>query len=158
MSSPDSLPPDIPTNGPSGEIQFHSEGIAFRLRHIRRMRDWMRSVAREKGRTLLALNVIFCDDDFLHDVNLRYLQHDTLTDIITFPYSQDIDIQGDIFISVERVRENASQFEASFQEELRRVIIHGVLHLCGLGDKSPEEQKEMREAEDRALAQWKATA
>ncbi len=147
-------PSSVRPDGLTGQIQFHSEGSPFRPKHIRRLRQWIASVIREKGKNLHSLSIVFCDDDYLHQVNLRYLKHDTLTDIITFPYSELPDIEGDILISVERVRENARLYHVSFSEELRRVMIHGVLHLCGLEDKTPEDKRQMRKAENEALSYW----
>ncbi len=98
------------------------------------------------------INVIFCDDSFLLEMNIKYLNHDTLTDIITFDYNEGSAISGDIFISIERVRENAGIFSKSFAEELHRVIIHGVLHLCGYKDKSRKDQVVMRMKEETYLA------
>jgi rRNA maturation RNase YbeY len=97
------------------------------------------------------VNYIFCDDDYLLDLNIKYLNHNTLTDIISFDDSQGDEIQGDIFISVERVFENAQHYEVSFENELHRVMIHGILHFIGLKDKLKGEAQIMREAENNAL-------
>ena len=97
------------------------------------------------------INYIFCDDDYLHKLNVEFLNHDTLTDIISFDYSVGKIIQGDIFISIERVKDNASDFKVSFLEELHRVIIHGVLHFCGYKDKTDEDSKVMRSKENAYL-------
>lgn len=90
----------------------------------------------------------------MQQLNVEYLQHDTFTDIITFPYTQAPDIEGDIFVSIERVQENAQTYQVPFEEELRRVLIHGILHLCGYGDKTSAEKQCMTEKENEALAHW----
>ena len=97
------------------------------------------------------LNYIFCDDEYLHKINVEFLQHDTLTDIISFDYTMGKLVSGDIFISVERVKENASQFKVPFEEELHRVIIHGVLHYMGYKDKTDDEKQIMRDKENTCL-------
>ena len=107
------------------------------------------------GKKVGDIGYLFCDDDYLIEVNRTYLNHDTYTDIITFDYVEKNVISGDIMISVERVRENATVFETSFEDELHRVIIHGVLHLLGQGDKTKEEAEEMRKKESDALELWK---
>ena len=94
---------------------------------------------------------MFCDDEYLHRLNVQYLNHDTLTDIISFDYSMGKTISGDIFISVERVEDNAKDFEVDFSTELHRVIIHGILHYCGFKDKTEDDSKLMRAKEDEAL-------
>jgi probable rRNA maturation factor len=113
-------------------------------------------IIQEEGQRLVALTFIFCSDEYLHKINVEYLDHDTLTDIITFPYRQLPEVEGDIFISLDRIKENARQFDTSFENELLRVIIHGVYHLCGYGDKSEEEAVTMRSKENHALEQWSA--
>jgi rRNA maturation RNase YbeY len=114
--------------------------------------NWLEPIiAQEKGE-LSFLNIIFCTDAYLLELNMDYLQHDTLTDIITFPYASPPKVEGDIFISIERIRENAEQLNIPFERELTRVIIHGVLHLCGYGDKTPEDKNKMTAKEDEALA------
>lgn len=100
------------------------------------------------------INYLFCDDEYLLDVNQRYLNHDTYTDIVTFDYVTANLISGDIIISVDRVKENAGIFGVPFEQEFRRVVIHGVLHLLGQGDKTDSEAAEMRRLEEEALALW----
>ena len=130
-----------------GPIQYYSEDISFQLDDDVKVSTWLEeSVVAEKG-NLVALNFIFCSDDYLHRLNVQYLQHDTLTDVITFPYSEG-QVEGDIFISIDRVRENARVFESGFTKELYRVMIHGVLHLLGYGDKSETEKQLIREKEN----------
>ena len=109
---------------------------------------WIAESIKSEEHSLEEVNYIFCDDDYLHKLNVEFLNHDTLTDIISFDYSVGKIIQGDIFISVERVKENASDFEVPFLEELHRVIIHGVLHYCGYKDKTPRDSLLMREKEN----------
>ncbi len=133
-------------------ITFHIEQLDFELTQASRIQDWISTVIKQRDCRLIQLNYIFCSDEYLHEINLEYLQHDTYTDIITFPYQNPPIVEGDIFISIDRVRENAQQFGVTFEQELLRVIIHGVLHLCGQGDKSAEEQQQMRKLEDWALA------
>ena len=110
-------------------------------------------MASSHKRRITALNYIFCSDHLLLDINQEYLSHDTYTDIITFDYS-DIPgrIEGDIYISVDRIAENAAKFKVSLREELARVMAHGLLHLCGFGDKTPAEKVEMRKEEEMALS------
>ena len=114
---------------------------------------WITSVIEARGGKLGDLTYIFCDDEYLHEINVAYLQHDTLTDIITFPFAEFPTVSGDLFISTERVRDNAAEFGQSFTDELHRVIIHGVLHLCGQSDKGEDQQAEMRQLENWALAE-----
>lgn len=138
--------------GEEAAIQFFSEDIPFEYPHPIIAQSWIdQIVALENCRLSAELNFVFCSDDYLHRMNIEYLNHDTLTDIITFPYSEPPNISGDIFISIDRVRENARQYEVPFIAELHRVMIHGVLHLCGYSDKTPEEQKTMRAKENEAL-------
>ena len=132
-------------------IDFHSEQIEFDLERPEEVAAWIEAVIEQEEHVLLQLNFIFCSDDYLHAINVEYLQHDTLTDIITFPYSSPPQIEGDLFISIDRVRENALEFEVPFHHELLRVMIHGVLHLCGYGDKSPDEVRAMRAKEEEKL-------
>ena len=113
--------------------------------------EWISAVILSEDKKEGEINYIFCDDDYLHKINVEYLQHDTLTDIISFDYSVGNELNGDIFVSVERVRENAQEFNVSFEEELRRVIIHGVLHYCGYKDKSEEDEQLMRSKEDEKM-------
>ncbi|MBC7552951.1 MAG: rRNA maturation RNase YbeY [Taibaiella sp.] len=101
------------------------------------------------------LNYIFCDDDYLLVINKQYLDHDTLTDIITFDLSEGTTLVGEIYVSVDRVKENAKQFNVSYIDELHRVIFHGALHLCGFKDKKPEDEREMRTQEDKCLLNYK---
>jgi probable rRNA maturation factor len=114
--------------------------------------NWLSAVILSEGKKEGEINYIFCDDEYLHKINLEYLNHDTLTDIISFDYTMGNQISGDIFISVERVQDNATDFKVSFEEELRRVMVHGVLHYCGYKDKGEEEELLMRSKENEKLA------
>ncbi|MBI5917284.1 MAG: rRNA maturation RNase YbeY [Bacteroidetes bacterium] len=135
----------------NGAICFSSEEIGFELENEAEARGWLNKLIEQEGKSLRLLNFIFCPDDYLLRLNLEYLHHDTLTDILTFPYADPPIIEGDIFISIDRVRENAPAYGATFEQELHRVMAHGVLHLCGYGDKTSDEQKQMRQKEDEAL-------
>ncbi len=137
-------------------ILYFKEDIVFDLPSETRLEAWIASTIAKEQADLQQLNYIFCSDAYLHQLNLDYLQHDTLTDIITFPYAAPPLVQGDIFISIDRIRENATTFGVSFEQELLRVMIHGVLHLCGYGDKTDEEATLMRAKENEALEGWKA--
>src|SRR6478752_7688160 len=113
--------------------------------------EWISAVISSEDKKEGEINYIFCDDDYLHKINIEYLQHDTLTDIISFDYSVGNELNGDIFVSIERVLENASDFNVPFEEELRRVLIHGVLHYCGYKDKSEEDERLMRAKEEEKM-------
>lgn len=134
-------------------IDFHAEGIDFALDNEVIVIEWLKQILQQEHKVLQHISIIFCSDSYLHELNIQYLNHDTFTDIITFYYTSPPDIEGDIFISIDRVKENASTFAGAFQEELHRVIAHGVLHLCGYGDKSVIEKTIMTEKENEALHQ-----
>lgn len=138
-------------NEPQTGVSFFFEDVEFDLPDWENLSDWLQTIAREEGKPFLELNIIFCSDEYLRQVNVEHLNHDYYTDIITFPYSENA-IHGDIFISSERVEENAMLHQISFMTELYRVMAHGVLHLAGYGDKAPAEQKIMRSKEDFYLA------
>jgi rRNA maturation RNase YbeY len=131
-------------------ILFHFE-TSFKLQNKILYKKWIQFFTRQLGKKIGEVNYIFCTDEYLHDLNVKYLNHDTLTDIITFDYSEKEILNGDIFISVERVKENSEEFKNNFQEEMKRVIAHGVLHLSGFKDKKKEDKAIMRNQEDRAL-------
>ena len=134
-------------------IHFFSEETDFVPGQKMAIREWLRETARHEGFGIGELNFIFCSDHYLLSINQQYLQHDTYTDIVTFDNSEKQDqLAGDIFISIDRVRENARKYQVREEEELHRVIVHGVLHLCGYGDKGPAEKKKMTEKEDYFLA------
>ncbi|MFY8009922.1 MAG: rRNA maturation RNase YbeY [Flavobacterium sp.] len=113
--------------------------------------DWLSEVISSELKNEGEINYIFCDDDYLLEINQQYLDHDTLTDIISFDYSVGNELHGDIFISVERVRDNAKDFSVPFEDELKRVMVHGVLHYCGYKDKSESDERLMREKEEEKM-------
>lgn len=117
-----------------------------------RLKDWIAATIISEGYELGDISYVFCDDDYLHKLNVEFLNHDTFTDIISFDYRMGKQINGEIFISIPRVAENASIYKVSFNQELHRVMIHGVLHYCGYKDKTPEEETLMRTKEDQALS------
>lgn len=116
-----------------------------------KVKSWIKSVAEKRGFKVGEISYIFCSDDYLLDINKTYLKHDFYTDIITFDYTDAKKISGDLYISIDRVRDNAQELNLGFEQELHRVIIHGVLHILGLKDKTEEEAKEMRKAEEECL-------
>lgn len=137
-------------------IRFSVQSGEFELEEAPKVRQWVAEVVKRRGKSVGNINYLFCDDEYLLGVNQQYLQHDTYTDIITFDYVAGGLVSGDIMISVERVGENAAKFGVPFGQELHRVIIHGVLHLLGQGDKSEAEAREMRRQEEEALGLWNA--
>ena len=132
------------------KINFYSEN-EFQLEEEISYESWIERVIESENKKLEEISYIFCDDDYLLDINMKYLDHDTYTDIISFDYSVGNILQGDIYISIDRVEENSREFNVSFEEELRRVIIHGVLHLCGYKDKTEEESALMGLKEEEKL-------
>jgi len=134
-------------------ITFQTENIAFPNIKRNETKRWIKKIASEYGKKIGDIHYIFCNDERILEINNQYLAHDYYTDIITFDYSEKEVISGDMFISLDTVRSNSEKFGTAYEEELYRVIIHGVLHLCGVNDVTKEEEKRMREAEDRALAQ-----
>ena len=134
------------------KISFHYVDIRFPLNQRKQLKEFLLVLFKKEGRQVDQINYIFCDDKYLLQLNQDYLNHDTLTDIITFELSPpDVPLISDIYISVERVRENAGFFKTPFYKELHRVIFHGALHLCGYKDKSKTEISRMRSAEDKYL-------
>ena len=139
-------------------ITFQSEEIKYTLKEKTRHKLWLAKLAAKEKYSILELNYIFCSDDYLHQVNLDYLNHDTYTDIITFDNSEDKKskiIEGDIFISVERVKENAAKYTAKLDDELHRVMAHGLLHLMGYRDKTAKDTALMREKEEESITLFK---
>jgi rRNA maturation RNase YbeY len=135
-------------------ISFHSEGIKFNLKNKAILKKWISSTIEKKKRKTGELNFIFCSDEHLLGINKQYLDHNTYTDIITFDYSEDDPkqpVSGDVFISIDRVKENAETFSKTFDNELHRVIIHGTLHLLGYKDKTKAAKEEMTKEEDACL-------
>ena len=135
-------------------ISFSTENLDFELEDKAKVKKWISEVVTAQGKKVGKIGYLFCDDAYLIEANRTYLNHDTYTDIITFDYVVGDIISGDIMICVERVKENASQFNTSFEQELHRVIIHGVLHLLGQKDKTESEAAEMRKKEEAALVLW----
>ena len=134
-------------------IHFFSEVPTFKLKNTKKVSGWIRSVLKREKKTLSSLNYIFCSDDHLREMNIRYLNHKTFTDIITFNYNpSENEIEGEIYISIDRITDNAEKFDVDFDTELHRVMIHGVLHLIGYNDKSKTEKSIMREKEDSCLS------
>lgn len=131
-------------------ITFNYE-TDFALADEDRYAGWISSVISSEGKTAGDINYVFCDDEYLYKINMEYLRHDDLTDIISFDYSVGNELHGDIFISVERVRENADDFKVLFDEELRRVMAHGVLHYAGYKDKSDVDSELMRMKEEEKM-------
>ena len=131
-------------------ISFNYE-TDFELDNEALYEDWISRIIESEGFDQGEINYIFCDDEYLHKINVEYLDHDTLTDIISFDYTVGNLIQGDIFVSIERVKDNANDFNVSFDEELKRVLSHGVLHYCGYKDKSPKDEALMRSKEEEKM-------
>ena len=137
-------------------IRFSSQIENFELPEASNVKKWIAEVVKRREKSVGNISYLFCDDEYMLEVNRHYLDHDTYTDIITFDYVVANLISGDIFISVDRVGENARLFGVEFERELLRVVIHGVLHLLGQGDKSDAEAAEMRRQEEEALSLWDA--
>jgi rRNA maturation RNase YbeY len=156
-------------------IFFFTESVAFTLRHKNAVRHWLSACALTERKQVDTINYIFCSDKYLRKINKQYLDHDYYTDIITFSSAASVEmlvpasgsklkekksvskkqhavIGGDIYISIDRVKENAKQYEQTVKDELHRVMAHGVLHLCGYGDKSASEEKKMRKMEEKWLS------
>ena len=131
-------------------ISFNYD-IEFRIQDEATVSKWISNLIEEENYKEGEINYIFCSDDYLHKINVDFLNHDTLTDVISFDYSVGKELHGDIYISIERVADNAEDYKVLFLEELHRVMIHGVLHLCGYKDKSIEEEKQMRMLENKYL-------
>lgn len=132
-------------------ITFQTEDIAMPTIQQKQVREWIKAVAATYGKRIGPISYFFCSDKRILEVNLEYLQHDYYTDIITFDYCEGHKISGDIFISLETVRSNAEMLHQSYEQELHRVIIHGILHLCGINDKGPGEREIMEASENKAL-------
>ncbi|WP_445717208.1 rRNA maturation RNase YbeY [Flavobacterium sp.] len=131
-------------------ISFNYE-IDFLLENEEQYEVWISRIIESEGFDEGEINYIFCNDEYLHKINVEYLDHDTLTDIISFDYTVGNLVQGDIFISIERVQDNANDFNVSFDEELKRVLSHGVLHYCGYKDKTPKDEALMRSKEEEKM-------
>lgn len=134
-------------------IQFFSEGVSFQLKNEKEVQSWLLSLIENEGLTAGVINYILCDDDYLLELNQKFLDRNTLTDVIAFDYSEDEqEVSGDVFISIERIQENASNFKVSPDKELLRVVAHGMLHLCGYEDKDEAQKQEMTQKEDKYLS------
>ncbi len=134
-------------------INFNYESD-FNLDNEEATAAWLGNVITSENKKEGEINYIFCDDEYLHKINVEYLDHDTLTDIISFDYSMGNELHGDIFVSIERVKDNATDFNVSFEEELKRVLVHGILHYCGYKDKGEAEELLMRSKEDEKIAMF----
>ncbi len=133
-------------------ISFVEENVTFPIKGKKNIvKAWIKSVIASYNKELGDITIIFCNDDYILDINRQYLNHDYYTDIITFDYVEANVISGDLFISLDTVKSNAQKFSEDYITESKRVIIHGVLHLIGFKDKSPTEEKDMRAAENKAL-------
>lgn len=137
-------------------ITYSAENVKMPAIKKREVTKWIRAVAATYGRKVGEVGYLFCDDEKILEVNREYLQHDYYTDIITFDYDEDNVINGDLVISLDTIRTNAELFNKTYDEELYRVIIHGILHLCGINDKGPGEREIMEAAENKALEMWVA--
>ena len=134
------------------EILFLNEDIDFNLEQQAHFQNWLLEVIRQESKAVAKLNYVFCSDEYLLQVNRQFLDHDYYTDIISFPMNTD-PVSGDILISVDRVRENAKTYSTSFEREMGRVLVHGLLHFLGYDDKEPGDKKRMRKKEDHYLHQ-----
>lgn len=135
-------------------IRFFKEDTSFELSEKQRVKAWIKSIATQEGKQMGELSYIFCSDEYLLQVNREYLDHDYYTDIITFDNAEEEGvIEGDIFVSIDRVRDNATTLQVPFETELRRVLAHGVLHLCGYKDKTPIDEQLMRAKENFYIGQ-----
>ena len=134
-------------------VSYFNEDITFPFKEKRLTSRWLKFVAESEAKRLGDVSVIFCSDNYILDINIKYLQHDYYTDIITFDYCEGIRLSGDLFISIDSVRENAAFYGAEFADELNRVIVHGLLHLIGYDDHTPEDIAVMREKENYYLSQ-----
>lgn len=134
-------------------IQFFSEGVDFKIESENAVIQWLLETISSEGRQAGVINIIFCNDEYLLDLNQRFLERDTLTDVIAFDYhEEEEEASGDVFISIERIRDNAGRLALSFEEELHRVLVHGILHLCGLSDATADEKALMTSKEDKYLS------
>lgn len=133
-------------------ISFFNEDVSFEIRKKKLLKIWIKETILAEKKIPDQINVILCSDEYLHKLNQEYLQHDTYTDIITFDYSESNNISGDLFISIERVKENAAAYSKKIADELHRVIIHGILHLCGYDDKKENEKQKITLKEDEHLS------
>ena len=139
----------------SAKIEFHAHEVSFTLKNKRKLKSFLQYILEQEKGKEASLYYVFCSDEYLLDINRRYLDHDYYTDIITFDLSENnILIRGEVYISIERVKENARLNKVSFNHELHRVIFHGALHLAGQNDKTPKQSKQMRKMEDYYLSRY----
>jgi rRNA maturation RNase YbeY len=132
-------------------VFYTEENFTFRLKDKNKIRHWLEECASQENKQIHQITYIFCSDEYLLELNRTHLNHNTYTDIITFDYTEENNLIGEIYISVERIKENAKKYKVSFKEELLRVMIHGLLHLSGYKDKTKQEKKQMREKETEKL-------
>ena len=133
-------------------VSYYTQDIEFTFKNKAANNQWLRLVAESELKKLGPVSIIFCSDNYILDVNMKYLGHYYFTDIITFDYSKGDKISGDLFVSIDSVRENANEYKVDFKDELYRVIVHGILHLIGYDDHTPEEIAQMRAKEDYYLS------
>ncbi len=143
--------PEFTAEEPETPVSFNFEDVEFELPDEQKLQDWLMGVAESESKAFVEVSYIFCSDERLREMNVEFLDHDYYTDVITFPYSEDA-VHGDIFISYDRVKDNAQTLDVPFEQELCRVLVHGVLHLAGYLDKTPEAEQVMRQKEDFYLA------
>jgi len=136
-------------------VYFHCENINFTPSNKSKVSSWIEKVFSENNKNTSSINIIFCTDDYLLKINKKHLNHNYYTDIITFDNSISNDVSADLFISIDRVKDNANSLKINFNTELHRVIIHGILHLCGYNDKLEKEKTQMRSLEDKYLSELK---
>lgn len=135
-------------------IRFSCVDVPEQINYKRKVSTWIKQSVAEETKSIGDISIVLCSDDYILETNRQYLQHDYFTDIITFDYSENENLSGDLLISIHTVKNNSTTYEVSFHDELRRVIIHGVLHLCGYKDKSKKDAKLMREKENYYLAKY----
>lgn len=135
-------------------IRFSCVDVPEQINYKRKVSTWIKQSAAEEHKSIGDISIVLCSDNYILETNRQYLQHDYFTDIITFDYSENENLSGDLLISIHTVKNNSTTYEVSFHDELRRVIIHGVLHLCGYKDKSKKDAKLMREKENYYLAKY----
>jgi rRNA maturation RNase YbeY len=138
-------------------ICFYNEDVTYRLLYKEKIRLWLLAVIEQEKKQAGDISFIFCSDEYLLEINRQYLSADYLTDVITFDFTEENHISGDIFISVDRVKENAKQYKQKYYREMLRVVLHGILHLCGYKDKTGKEEKQMRGKEDYYLQKFELT-
>ena len=135
-------------------VQFFSEKITFKPRNQRKLSQWLKKSAKVHGKSISSLHYIFCSDSFLLGLNKAYLGHNTYTDILTFDLENDEAVECEVYISVQRVKENAAEYNVPFDHEIRRVLAHGLLHLLGFKDKTSQQKARMRQEEEACLSLW----